>query len=880
MAVYNVEDYIRESIDSIIKQTIGFENIQLILVDDGSPDSSPQICDEYAEKYPDNIVVIHKENGGVSSARNAGLDRVEGEIVNFLDSDDMLTPNTVQRACEFFEEHTDQTDMVVIPLHFFDGQHGEHPLNQKFGKGTRVIDLKKEWYWAQLSSSCAFIKKEAIDEFRFDTNLTYAEDAQVVLKVLNKKKTMGVLRGPRYLYRKRSSGEASAVQSSGKTPQWYFPYLEHFTEHMINYCLDKDGEVPLFVQNTLMYDLQWRFRQAHFPTDILEGEDAERYTERLISMLAYIQDQVILVQKSLSVEQKLFLLQSKHPDVSTRAVYNAVDQNYLLYFNGSVLYNLDRLQTKINFIKLYSDRVEVEGSHLVLNTALGVPQIYCIVNGQRVPVQYTNYDDVTYSVDKPIAVRKGFSARIPLPEKNTSVSLEVDYGHFSFAPKNLIMGKHCPISYKLKKSYYYKDGYILYPTRKGFRVVLGNAKTAAKAEFLLLKELMGLKDKAAKKAAISRLAVHLLRPFVPKNMWLITDKADRADDNGEAFFLYCNEHARKHGCFPIFAVSKNSPDYGKMKKHGHVIPYMSKWHKIIHLLANHTISAYSHDEITSPFLEYSHYYADLLQFNKVVFLQHGIIKDDLSNGLNKNHKNFALFVTSTRPEYESILNYNYGYTDKEVILTGLPRYDRLYNRENKRITVMPTWRRSLFGNYNPQTSQWSLLPGFEKSDFYRFYSDLLNSRELHDAAEKYGYKIQFLIHPTLFGYLDRFDIDERVKILNADAIYRDVFAESSLILTDYSSVAFDMAYLRKPVLYSHFDSNHYAEGYFDYERDGFGEVEYTLEGTVERLVEYMENGCQLKDEYRRRIDGFFAFDDQNNCQRVYEKILELNSNKH
>lgn len=69
-AVYNVEEYLEEMIESVLEQTIGFENIQLILVDDGSVDSSGEICDRYAEQYPNNIVVVHKENGGVSTARN------------------------------------------------------------------------------------------------------------------------------------------------------------------------------------------------------------------------------------------------------------------------------------------------------------------------------------------------------------------------------------------------------------------------------------------------------------------------------------------------------------------------------------------------------------------------------------------------------------------------------------------------------------------------------------------------------------------------------------------------------------------------------------------------------------------------------------------
>ena len=93
MAVYNVEDYLREAVESLVNQTIGFEHIQLILVDDGSTDGSGKICDEYKKKYPSNIVVIHKENEGVSTARNVGLPHVMGKYINFLDSDDTLDAN-------------------------------------------------------------------------------------------------------------------------------------------------------------------------------------------------------------------------------------------------------------------------------------------------------------------------------------------------------------------------------------------------------------------------------------------------------------------------------------------------------------------------------------------------------------------------------------------------------------------------------------------------------------------------------------------------------------------------------------------------------------------------------------------------------------------
>ena len=93
------------------------------------------------------------------------------------------------------------------------------------------------------------------------------------------------------------------------------------------------------------------------------------------------------------------------------------------------------------------------------------------------------------------------------------------------------------------------------------------------------------------------------------------------------------------------------------------------------------------------------------------------------------------------------------------------------------------------------------------------------------------------------------------------------------------SVAFDFAYLRKPVLYFQFDQpdffgEQYGHGYYDYGKDGFGEVETELDAMAARMVEYIDNGCRMKPEYLKRVDGFFAFTDRNNCKRVYEAIVE------
>ena len=101
-------------------------------------------------------------------------------------------------------------------------------------------------------------------------------------------------------------------------------------------------------------------------------------------------------------------------------------------------------------------------------------------------------------------------------------------------------------------------------------------------------------------------------------------------------------------------------------------------------------------------------------------------------------------------------------------------------------------------------------------------------------------------------------------------------------MTDYSSAVFDFAYLRKPVVYCQVDREEFfsgehmmTAGYFDYDRDGFGEVERDLASTVERILEYAEGGCRMKDLYRERVDGFFAFRDRQNCERVLNRILSM-----
>jgi len=122
---------------------------------------SGHICDLYASKYPDNIIVIHKENGGVSSARNEGLKYIKGEYVNFTDADDMLQENALELMSAYLQENEKWIDLVAIRTEFFDARKGRHPLDYKFDR-TRIVDLRKEYRCVQLAINSTLIKKNVL----------------------------------------------------------------------------------------------------------------------------------------------------------------------------------------------------------------------------------------------------------------------------------------------------------------------------------------------------------------------------------------------------------------------------------------------------------------------------------------------------------------------------------------------------------------------------------------------------------------------------------------------------------------------------------------------------------------------------------------------
>lgn len=212
--IYKVEKYLPECIESIIEQT--YKNIEIILVDDGSPDRCGMICDEYAKK-DNRIVVIHKENGGLSDARNAGLRLAKGDYFNFVDSDDKLTSDSLERLYQMAIEYS--ADMVIAGFERFRDTTGEVFFSTDSDGEKTAVMTKLEAMDDFFRDGCqawAVLYARQIHEGIFFPRGEINEDEAIVFRIYDRCKRIVVTNAVVYSYRNRDESITTSSFSPKK----------------------------------------------------------------------------------------------------------------------------------------------------------------------------------------------------------------------------------------------------------------------------------------------------------------------------------------------------------------------------------------------------------------------------------------------------------------------------------------------------------------------------------------------------------------------------------------------------------------------------------------------------------------------------------------
>lgn len=899
-AVYNTAPFLAEMINSVLSQDVSvleeqlcedyrkdyYQNIyELILVDDGSTDGSADILNDYAQ-LSDRIKVIHKENGGVSSARNAGIDTARGKYINFADSDDKWESNAFNEVLSFFEKNYDEISLAVTPVWFFDALDEAHWLNYRFGANNSVVDLTGKVDFALSSVNCVFFKTELIGSNRFDITKKIAEDMLFVNEyIMRSGHKVGAVSKTKYMYRRRSTGEASAMDLIKCSDFAYYPVAEGVFLKLLLEAKETYGYIPKFIQFTVMSQLQWRFSspdKGERETRLLGNDGYRQYKELCISILKYIDDDVILKQKKIWSENHFDMLSRKY-NCKPAAVYENGD----IFFDIKgvrITTSVSRCYIRLDFLKIEGNILHIEGYGMNY-----IPDIKLLikVNGKEIKYNSVDRDANKYSFDYIVYYATTFSADIPLERScdKTEISFWGKYNEIEVEKKAIRYSKTMPLSSAYDKSYYLENNWAIrqetakiivynmekpYAAEQNFEAQFTNQVKASKSN---VSDVLDLRNRALYQLAMK-----------PKNrkIWLISDRVNAANDNGEAFFRFINT-LDDPSIEAYFVIGRDSVDFERMREFGNVVEYGSRQHLQLQLMADYIISSAGDEQVVNPWHQKNdeaEVMRDLLARPKFIFLQHGVTMNDLSSWLDRYNKNITGFICTAPREAQSILDYKYYYKPENVWLTGFPRHDRLYHDEKRYVTIMPTWRKWLADGKNSNQP----TEGFTGTDYFNFYNGLLNNRRLLDAAKKYNYTICFKPHPNVQTVINLFDRNNEVKFFDQEKTYSEIYAESDLVMTDYSSACMDFALLKKPIVFCQFDEQQFFEnhtvkhGYYDYEQDGFGEVTYDMESLIDVTIDYMKNGCKVHEPYASRMNKFFAFHDHNNCERVYRKIKELDQN--
>lgn len=894
--VYNVEAYLAETIDSVIGQTIGFkDNIEVILVNDGSPDNSGEICEKYRDMYPDNIRYVIKENGGVSSARNLGFEYATGEYVNFLDSDDVWAPDAFEKAYKFYKKHGEAIDVIASRIQFFDAASGWHVLDYKYKKGSRVLDLTTDadCNHVQLHVTSAFVRRTAVKDYRFNEKVKYGEDALFISEIILDKMKYGVIDDCIFYYRKRAD-QSSVTQSQKFRPDFYTESPRIYYYGMIEQSKRRFGEVVPYVQNILAYDIGWRIR-TNIPQAVLEiPEIYEPYMEFLREIVSYIDNRVYLrsvVHRRLGIKCAFYKLKYNDRELLERSRFDLEKRSVCI--DEVRLYNFtqkDHAACIVHICEINGDTLTFEGvvsrwllascaeSNLRLALRFG-DKVY---HPEIVDYQFSKEVNIFGSEERYYLFRQKIDLSDMSAGETRNLTVALNVGD-EICDISVRFGKYVPNRNLFDAVFKVFGDYIV--TSDSFVTTLKKSDNIKKEQAKLEKKAQKwLKKKKLKKYAKFRKETLKLKEkmFKDKKLWLITERFDKAGDNSEAFFRYlCAEKKNDENIIPVFAISRECEAAEQLSQIGRVI-YLEdeEMYKKYFLCADKVISSSAGEFSVNPLVREERFYLSDLINSKLVFIQHGIIYNDLSAWLQKYNKNIKLFVTSAKGEYDSISGGDYFYTEKEVALTGLARYDLLENRAEKKVVIMPTWRTSIKESYNDKTES-VYFDGFKETDYFRFYNSLINDERLLSKMREKGYKGLFCLHPIHSKQSVDFEGNDVFAVNEGFVDYKNVFSTGALLVTDYSSIFFDFAYLRKPVIYSQFDhesfyeGQNYEAGYFLHSRDGFGPVCTDLDSTVDAIIASLERECRVEDKYLERIENFYAYNDKNNCERIYNAIVNM-----
>ena len=372
-------------------------------------------------------------------------------------------------------------------------------------------------------------------------------------------------------------------------------------------------------------------------------------------------------------------------------------------------------------------------------------------------------------------------------------------------------------------------------------------------------------------------AYYLLKPYWDsRHIQLVYEKfCMMAQDNGYYFFKYCMDHEeeKRQNNHIYYVITKDAPDRKKLDAYqSHLVDFMSIRHMIYMIAAELLVSTDTRNHLYAM-RQRGSILKRYLRKKPLVFLQHGVTalkKVDFFYGKGKSGS-CDLFVVTSDFEKKIVEDY-FGYAEDEIVNSGFARWDVLEDKSEglREILIMPTWRAWLEN---------VTLEEFKESDYFHNYMALLNSPRFHSFLEKNDLLANFYLHSKFREFIQDFSVEsDRIRlIVFGEEPANELMMRCKMLVTDYSSVCWDVFYLDKPVVFFQFDRDKYMEAhgsYLDMDRELFGDCAQDVDGLLTYMERCADDHFVVRPEYEKMQKSFYKYFDDQNSRRICDAIVK------
>lgn len=854
--VYNCEQYIDSCMNSLLNQTLPLREFEIIFIDDGSKDKSKDKCEQYEAIY-DNVVLITKENGGVSSARNTGIKMARGKYLLYLDSDDKITSNTLENVTSYFDSVYDKIDICTYKIvSVKNGVRQPVHFRYKYLNETGCYDVNDYPYISQ--SHMNIVVKNGLKIY-FDTNLTMGEDQKYISTVISLKGKIGYCNEAEYQYISREDG-AIATKAYAYT---MYEQRMNLYEYLLD--LSKIGN-SAYMKSEILANWYWEITSDcilpyHYPK-----EKFDNAILRIRSIVSQIDDDLILKHPQLDNFHKHYFLALKNNTDRTLLVEN----NKVQLLSGSgKLYERYGMEIIVNKVSIEDGDFQLLGfiKSPIFNYFPNKPQLYAIINKK-----------IRHDIDLFESIHSCYKSKMKtnnfwgfLFECDAHILNEIEL----FVEIDGVV---------LNTFFYMMPSSNFNIEKKMKKIIRENIEITLEKNKLYLKvlNLDEIKKKELDRSSnycreVQNLRNEAIEYREQKRVWIYVDSYSVKKDN--AYYQFQFDFYRNDGIERWYVIDGNEQYIDELfdeQQKKCIVKYGCRLHKMLYTAAEYILCSFSDYRPIVPFKneEEQSMYRDIAKAKKI-YLQHGVCHADLRYTQSAERCKVDKIVVSSSFERENFIK-NYNYRPQDIIPCGMARYDYIdrTKKPSNRILFAPSWRSYLMGRNNPgkrEISETRLV----NSEYFKKFINLLTSKVLNTILEENDLYLDAKLHQNMRDALQYFELDmPRINLVEGDV---DV-ADYKLFITDISSYVFDYAYLNRAILYfmpdkEKFDSgmNHYRRLHIPLEK-GFGPVVYETEAAIEEIKKYIENNFKVENLYKERMESFFL--PLKNCEESLYNYLK------